>query len=416
MPQLDVSGAEIHGNFEDRDPAILLPNQFDDISHLALDIGGSLIKLIYFSRHAEDNFVNDKQNRTLDETLEVVSDDSINSCPVPGGRLHFVKFESWNIDECLQFIQSKQLCRNTGSRNWDSEIQNNDNVIFKATGGGAYVFADLFKERFGVCLDKEDEMDCLVAGANFLLQAIRYEVFTHLEGQKKFVHIDQKDLFPYLLVNIGSGVSIIKVNGDGSYERVSGTHVGGGTYCGIGTLMTDCESFDDLIELSQRGDNKEIDLLVGDIYGGMDYSKIGLSASTIASSFGKIMSRKKKLKDCKPEDISLSLLRMISYTIGQIAYFTARDLGLKRIYFGGFFIRGNAFTMNTISFAVQYWSKGAVEAMFLRHEGFLGALGAFLSYEKHGVDNLMSRQVVKQLISVGAPHVEGTNHIHLIGN
>lgn len=40
----------------------------------------------------------------------------------------------------------------------------------KATGGGAYKFADLFKERLGVSLDKEDEMNCLVAGANFLLK------------------------------------------------------------------------------------------------------------------------------------------------------------------------------------------------------------------------------------------------------
>lgn len=40
----------------------------------------------------------------------------------------------------------------------------------KATGGGAYKYADVFKERLGVSLDKEDEMDCLVAGANFLLK------------------------------------------------------------------------------------------------------------------------------------------------------------------------------------------------------------------------------------------------------
>jgi len=39
-PQLDLSKAAIEGNFEERDPTILLPNQSDDISHLALDIGG----------------------------------------------------------------------------------------------------------------------------------------------------------------------------------------------------------------------------------------------------------------------------------------------------------------------------------------------------------------------------------------
>lgn len=42
-------------------------------------------------------------------------------------------------------------------------------------------------------------------------QAIRHEAFTHMDGQKEYVQIDQNDLFPYLLVNVGSGVSIIKV-------------------------------------------------------------------------------------------------------------------------------------------------------------------------------------------------------------
>lgn len=32
-------------------------------------------------------------------------------------------------------------------------------------------------------------------------------------------------------------------------------------------------------------------MLVGDIYGGRDYAAIGLSATTIASSFGKIISQ-----------------------------------------------------------------------------------------------------------------------------
>ena len=31
-----------------------------------------------------------------------------------------------------------------------------------------------------------------------------------------------------------------------------------------------------------------------------------------------------------------------------------------------------------MSFAINYWSKGEVQANFLRHEGYLGAIGAFL--------------------------------------
>ncbi|KAF8364731.1 hypothetical protein HHK36_033288 [Tetracentron sinense] len=394
-PQLDLSGAAIQGNFEERNPTILLPNQSDDISHLALDIGGSLIKLVYFSRH-EDRSGDDKRKMSLNERLGV-SNVNRRSYPILGGRLHFVKFETTKINECLDFIYSKQLHRGgMDSRCWHSRAPANENAVIKATGGGAYKFTDLFKEKLGVGLDKEDEMDCLVAGANFLLKAIRHEAFTHIEGQKEFVQIDHNDLFPYLLVNIGSGVSIIKVDGDGKFQRVSGTNVGGGTYWGLGKLLTKCKSFDELLELSQRGDNRKIDMLVGDIYGGMEYSKIGLSASTIASSFGKAISENKELEDYMPEDISLSLLRMISYNIGQISYLNALRFGLKRIFFGGFFIRGHAYTMDTISFAVQFWSKSDAQAMFLRHEGFLGALGAFMSYEKHGLDDLMAHQLVER--------------------
>lgn len=395
-PQLDLSGAAIQGNFEERDPTILLPNQSDDISHLALDIGGSLIKLVYFSRH-EDRLVNDKRKKSMKERFGVINGNR-RSFPILGGRLHFVKFETAKINECLDFIHSKQLHRG-----------DNDNAVIKATGGGAYKFADLFKEKLGVSIEKEDEMDCLVAGANFLLKAIRHEAFTHKEGHKEFVQIDHNDLYPYLLVNIGSGVSMIKVDGDGKFQRVSGTNVGGGTYWGLGRLLTKCKSFDELLELSQRGDNSSVDMLVGDIYGGLDYSKIGLSASTIASSFGKAISENKEIEDYRPEDISLSLLRMISYNIGQISYLTALQLGIKRIFFGGFFIRGHAYTMDTISFAIQFWSKGGAQAMFLRHEGFLGALGAFMSYEKHGLDDLMVHQLVERF-PMGAPYTGGKIH------
>ncbi|XP_027354095.1 pantothenate kinase 2-like isoform X2 [Abrus precatorius] len=404
-PQLDVSKAEIQGNVEEKYPTILLPNQSDDLSHLALDIGGSLIKLVYFSRH-EDQSADDKRKRIVKERLGL-SNGNRRSYPILGGRLHFVKFETIKINECLDFIHSKQL--HCGLESRYSDVMSQRNGIIKATGGGAYKYADLFKERLGVSLDKEDEMDCLVAGANFLLKAIRHEAFTHMEGQKEFVQIDPNDLFPYLLVNIGSGVSMIKVDGDGKFERISGTNVGGGTYWGLGRLLTKCKSFDELLELSQKGDNRTIDMLVGDIYGGLDYNKIGLSAATIASSFGKTISEKKELEEYRPEDISLSLLRMISYNIGQISYLNALRFRLKRIFFGGFFIRGHAYTMDTISFAVHFWSNGEAQAMFLRHEGFLGALGAFMSYEKHGLDDLMVHQLVERF-PMGAPYTGGKIH------
>lgn len=362
--QVHFREAEIGGSFEDGSPAV------GPVSHLALDIGGSLIKLVYFS--------NNNNNGSVDVKGKMLQS-SNGSFSNIGGRLHFASFETSKINECVEFIRSIQL-PNSGTGFVNQEASVSCTTTIKATGGGAYKFADLFKEKLGVTLDKEDEMDCLVAGSNFLLKAVHHEAFTYMDDRKEFVQIDHNDLYPYLLVNIGSGVSMIKVEGDGKFERVSGTSVGGGTFWGLGRLLTKCKSFDELLELSHLGNNRAVDMLVGDIYSGMDYSKVGLSSRTIASSFGKAISVNKELEDYKPEDLSRSLLRMISNNIGQISYLNALRFGLKRIFFGGFFIRGQAYTMDTISVAVHFWSKGEAKAMFLRHEGFLGALGAFTSF------------------------------------
>jgi len=104
----------------------------------------------------------------------------------------------------------------------------------------------------------------------------------------------------------------------------------------------------------------------------------------------------------RPEDIAKSALFMISNNIGQISYLNAVVHDIKSIYFGGSFIRGHVDTMRTISFAIDFWSKGTMkgffifdfhlnfptvsspsetfllplQALFLRHDGYLGCLGA----------------------------------------
>jgi type II pantothenate kinase len=74
--------------------------------------------------------------------------------------------------------------------------------------------------------------------------------------------------FPYLVVNIGSGVSILKVSGPGSYERVSGTSLGGGTYWGLCRLLTNCATYEEVLDIAENGDAGTVDMLVKDIYGG----------------------------------------------------------------------------------------------------------------------------------------------------
>jgi type II pantothenate kinase len=48
------------------------------------------------------------------------------------------------------------------------------------------------------------------------------------------------------------------------------------------------QGFDELLELAEKGDHRNVDMLVRDIYGG-DYKILGLPGDLIASSFGKTM-------------------------------------------------------------------------------------------------------------------------------
>ena len=431
----------------------MLPHQRGErVGHIALDIGGSLIKLVYFSPAAGEEVIgggggagveggggggggerprsatsSDSKGAAAASASSTAADEkapsSLSSAksspsrprPPRGGKLHFVKFETSKIDECLDFIEAKGLHRpqqgmagsfygasssssnsaaerrsgggggggsNSGGGGGTVKNQNSSpapssepptRVRVLATGGGAYRFADLFRSRLGVILEKEDEMDCLVAGADFLLRAVRHEAFTFLDGTVRYHRgrgsggssslppspaaatatgavgdgtntnsNDPDDPYPYLLVNIGSGVSMVRVDGPGDNEhaRVSGSSLGGGTFWGLCRLLTGARSFDEMLELSSRGDNTRVDMLVGDIYGkDRDYSAIGLAASTIASSFGKAAAADLDLECYDRADVAMALCRMVSYNIGHLAYLNAKRYGLSRVFFGkcGFF-------------------------------------------------------------------------------
>lgn len=252
-------------------------------------------------------------------------------------------------------------------------------------------------------------LTCGISGLDFFITEIPNEVFTYSETDPMHFAEARTDIYPYLLVNIGSGVSMIKVSGPRAYQRVGGTSLGGGTLWGLLSLLTGARTFDDMLGMAERGDNSKVDMLVGDIYG-TDYGKIGLKSTTIASSFGKVFRMKREAereaedsggltngdsevissRNSDPPvpstssaafhapDISRSLLYAISNNIGQIAYLQSEKHKLKHIYFGGSFIRGHRQTMNTLSYAIKFWSQGEKKAYFLRHEGYLGAVGAFL--------------------------------------
>lgn len=64
---------------------------------------------------------------------------------------------------------------------------------------------------------------------------------------------------------------------DGTHQRVGGSSFGGATFYGLCALITGVDNFDAAMALAEKGDASNVDLLVGDIYGG-DYDEYGLSS------------------------------------------------------------------------------------------------------------------------------------------
>ena len=81
----------------------------------------------------------------------------------------------------------------------------------------------------------------------------------------------------------------------------------------------------------------------------------------------------------RAHDVALSLLRMVSNNIGQIGCMCAQQHRMSHIVFGGSFIRDHPYTIATISSGVRFYSRGAVQALFMRHDGFVGGLGAHVA-------------------------------------
>ncbi|CAK9783712.1 fumble [Cutaneotrichosporon oleaginosum] len=469
---VDTTGAQI---VQEESPAtrdsrgIYLPHYIEPVSHIAIDIGGSLAKVVYFTRSSQplsasppqpsSPFLAPSETLTspgsssthlpspensilLDGTTErprpvvngaltpgILSEVRERSPPrrsrgrrwsrdprwrrgsvpdpLPGGLVNFARFETACVEELIEFL--KDLIAESAKANRVSLDRMKSMVKVMATGGGAHKFYDELSRELGVEVTREEEMECLILGLGFAAR-VPEEVFwfseelvykvSHPEGprtippselprpsptppayQVTFAPAgDDTPVFPCLIVNIGSGVSIVKVDEDGSFERVSGTSLGGGTLWGLLSLLTDATTFDEMLLLSEQGDNSAVDMLVGDIYG-TDYGKIGLKSSTIASSFGKVFkhgAKNDRKKAFRQEDIARSLLYAISNNIGHIAYMNAAKYGLDRVFFSGCFIRGHAATISTLSYAIRFWSKGTMRACFLRHEGFLGAMGAWI--------------------------------------
>jgi len=375
----------------------------DSGSCIGMDIGGSLAKLVFFESDDEPasealvNYV--KGSHSYGSTGKREAELEVGNEKM-GGKLHFISFSTERMTSAVQMIKVNNLHHYVGR-------------MLHATGGGAHKYKDLFEAELGLTFVPQDELGTVIQGMAYLVDNVPGQCYTmrvgsdspqsdslHLVRSPSLAPLRQEplsvtsvgELFPFLLCNIGTGVSIVRVNSVTEFKRVSGTALGGGTFLGLCRLLTQAKSFDDAMDLADVGDSNRVNMLVSDIYGG-DLKKFGLPGDFTASFFAKNLmdSARCPREGLTDSDIAKSLCTMIAQNVTQIAHLNARLHGIKRVFFTGNFLRHNDTAGRTIVQQMGRWNKLAaadtmpsekaaeqVNAYFFRHEGFFGSVGALI--------------------------------------
>ncbi|KAL7669863.1 hypothetical protein ACOME3_004810 [Neoechinorhynchus agilis] len=286
------------------------------------------------------------------------------------GNIHFIRFPTDVMPDFLRLCIEKHLHTLT--------------LDVYVTGGGAYKFERDIIENMKLNWHKCDELSTLIRGIHYVASNFADECY-YYEDMNEATEADDlesrgfefENPYPYILVNAGSGVSVLLVESQYKYQRLTGSSIGGGTFLGLCRLLTGCETYEDAIRLAEAGNSQTIDKLVRDIYGG-DYERFGLAGQVVASSFGNVASG--SVTKPSKEDLARSVLVTILNNLTSIAHMTAVTQNVDKIIFVGSFLRLNELSPKQVSLAMGFWSSRQIKPIFLRHEGYLGAFGCLRKF------------------------------------
>jgi type II pantothenate kinase len=180
---------------------------------------------------------------------------------------------------------------------------------------------------------------------------------------------------PFLLVSLGTGTSLLRVEGERS-TRVGGTALGGGTLLGLGAALTGRTRFEELVELAGAGDRGRVDLLVSDVY---PQGLAELPGAASAASFGKLGRLAHGGGRADPRDLASALMALVGENVALLSNEIAGRERLRRIVFGGSALAGNPALARWLVILTQALGR---EPVLLAHGAHAGAVGALAVAER----------------------------------
>ncbi|NWQ41631.1 type II pantothenate kinase [Bacillus sp. EB106-08-02-XG196] len=245
------------------------------------------------------------------------------------GRMHFKKFSINKLDSAISWLKMVA-----------------PSLKVSITGGKALAIQNRYFQESTLI----PEFQATCEGARFLLT-------------KENKSIEES----YLVLNIGTGTSWHLVNG-AKAERILGSGMGGGTFTGLGSLLTKVQDYQLLTVLAEEGNKGNVDMLVKDIYETADSPIHGdLTAANFA---------KGKKRTHKEADRLASLSNMIAETIVLLTSQAATIHQVKSVVIIGTAIIGNPSLKHGLEY---YFNMLGLTTVFLEKGEYCGAIGAFLS-------------------------------------
>jgi type II pantothenate kinase len=173
----------------------------------------------------------------------------------------------------------------------------------------------------------------------------------------------------HLLVSLGTGTSVLRVDGD-SVTRIGGTALGGGTLLGLAAGLTGIDDYERVVALAQQGARSTVDLLVSDVYGDGESPVPG---SFIAASFGRLPRRLAAGERIADADVAQALIGLLAENVARVCAGLATAAGLSRIVYVGSTLRNNPMLVGGLALLTRALGH---EPLFPARGEFAGALGA----------------------------------------
>ncbi len=166
---------------------------------------------------------------------------------------------------------------------------------------------------------------------------------------------------PFLVASVGTGTSVLCVDGDNVW-RVGGTALGGGTLEGLGELLCGAADYAALAALAAAGDRHQVDLLVRDVYPQVEGEMLG---ALTAANFGRVRSR-------QPADVAHGLCGLVGENLGLLCGTLARLHKASHVWFCGGTITANSALAGILLGTTRY---AGAEAQILEDGLYCAAVG-----------------------------------------